>query len=416
MSLSFLLLLLLAFCEMCGGMGFTDGGTEVNESLALNARLDKMERLLYEQENLLRQQETLLRQQDSKLSHQGTSLRQQDAKLSRQESVLRQQDAKLSHQESVLRQQDAKLSRQESVLRQQDAKLSRQETLLFQYGKLIQQLRADKVDSRSELGNRPTSDNLQQPLPDTLTTGRYNVTGHMELSTAALESDDIVTAAAHDVMSRAHDGGPFEAVVNHISQQMTEMSADIQTLKNSNSQQNHDIQDAQSSTFVHWGSSQCCGSSHLVYSGVVGGSWYDHSGAATNYLCLTMSPVFSNQQPPSYMAYVYGAEYETYDSYMNKDPTCSVCRSTFSTTVMIPGTNVCTPGWHLQYSGFLMAGYSGHAAGSEYICVDSRFHSRLSSDTNQDGAMLYYTATQCGSLPCEPYVNDKVVLCAVCSK
>ena len=130
MSLSFLLLLLLAFCEMCGGMGFTDGGTEVNESLELNARLDKMERLLYEQENLLRQQETLLRQQD------------------------------------------AKLSRQESVLRQQDAKLSRQETLLFQYGKLIQQLRADKVDSRSELGNKPTSDKLQQPLPDTLTTGR----------------------------------------------------------------------------------------------------------------------------------------------------------------------------------------------------------------------------------------------------
>ena len=172
---------------MCGGMGFTDGGTEVNESLALNARLDKMERLLYEQENLLRQQETLLRQQDSKLSHQGTSLRQQDAKLSRQESVLRQQDAKLSHQESVLRQQDAKLSRQESVLRQQDAKLSRQETLLFQYGKLIQQLRADKVDSRSELGNRPTSDKLQQPLPDTLTTGRYNVTGHMELPPCSTE-------------------------------------------------------------------------------------------------------------------------------------------------------------------------------------------------------------------------------------
>ena len=71
-----------------------------------------------------------------------------------------------------------------------------------------------------------------------------------------------MTAAAHDVMSRANDGGPFEAVVNHISQQMTEMSADIQTLKNSNSQQNHDIQDAQSSTFVHWGSSQCGGSSH----------------------------------------------------------------------------------------------------------------------------------------------------------
>ena len=238
----------------------------------------------------------------------------------------------------------------------------------------------------------------------------------MELPPVALESDDIVTSAAHDVISRSDDGGPLEAVVSHISQQVTELNADIQTLKNSNSQQDHDIQDAQSSTFVHWGSSKCGGSSHLVYSGVVGGSHYTHSGAATNYLCLTMSPVFSNQQLPSYMAYLYGGEYETYDSHMDKDPTCSVCRSTFSTTVMIPGTNVCTPGWHLQYSGFLTAGYSGHAAGSEYICVDSQFQSRLSSDTDQNGKLLYYTVTRCGSLPCEPYVNDKVVLCAVCSK
>ena len=142
MALSFLLLLLLAvFSEMCGGMGFTDEGTELGESSVsvLNARLDKLERLLYEQ------------------------------------------DAKLVRQATLLRQQDAKLSRQESMLRQQDAKLSRQETLLFRYGKLIQQLKAQKVDSRSQLGNRPTSDKLQQPLPDTLTTGRYNVTGHTEL-------------------------------------------------------------------------------------------------------------------------------------------------------------------------------------------------------------------------------------------
>ena len=259
-----------------------------------------------------------------------------NARLDKLERLLHEQDAKLVRQETLFFvNKMLSCPRQESVLRQQDAKLSRQETLLFRYGKLIQPLRAQKVDSRSELGNRPTSDKLQQPLPDTLTTGRYNVTGHMELPPAALGSGDIETAADHDVMSRSDDGGPLEAVVSHISQQVTELSADIQayksqtsadiqTLKNSNSQQDHDIQDAQSSTFVHWGSSQCGGSSDLVYSGVVGGSHYTHSGAATNYLCLTMSPVFSNQQLPSYMAYLYGGEYETYDSHMNKDPTCSV--------------------------------------------------------------------------------------------
>ena len=244
MLLSFLLLLLITFSEMRAGMGFTDGGTDVSESLMLFARLNKMERLLHVQ------------------------------------------DAKLVRQEALLRQQEAKLSRQESVLRQQDAKLSRQESLLFQDGKLIQQLRAEKVDSRSEFGNSPTSDKLQQPLPDTLTTGRYNVTGHMELPPVALESDDILTSAAHDVISRSDDGGPLEAVVSHISQQVTELSVDIQTLKNSNSQQDHDIQDAQSSTFVHWSSSQCGGSSHLVYSGVVGGSHSHQLSVSHDVSCV----------------------------------------------------------------------------------------------------------------------------------
>ena len=167
----------------------------------------------------------------------------------------------------------------------------RQETLLFRYGRLIQQLRAEKVDSRSEFGNSPTSDKLQQPLLDTLTTGQT------QLPPVALGSDDIVTAKAHDVMSRSDDGGPLEAVVSHISQQVTEMSADIQAfksqtsadiqrLKNSNSQQDHDIQDAQSSTFVHWSSSQCGGSSHLVYSGVVGGSHSHQLSVSHDVSCV----------------------------------------------------------------------------------------------------------------------------------
>ena len=89
MPLSFLLLLLVVFSEMCAGMGFAGGGTEVSESSVVITRLDKMERLLHEQdaklvrqENLLRLQETILRQQDAKLSHQASLLHQQDAMLS----------------------------------------------------------------------------------------------------------------------------------------------------------------------------------------------------------------------------------------------------------------------------------------------------------------------------------------------
>ena len=356
--MSFLFLLLLfGSGGVDWSLGLTDGGTEVSESSVLGQRMDTLERLLLEQ--------------------------------------------------------DAKLSRQESLLRQQAAKLSRQAALLFQYGHLIQQLRAEKVDSAPEnLHNGPASDQLPA-VPETLTARCRNATDDEEPSPATLDSDDTVTSDFHDFMSRSNDGGPLEAVVSQISQRVTELSVDIQALKDSDTQQDRDIQDARSSTFVHWGSSQCSASSHLVYSGVVGGSYYGDSGAATNNLCLTLSPVFGDDTSAG--AHLYGAEYQTHDSHMDKDPVCAVCRSTFSTTVMIPGTNVCTPGWHLHYSGFLMAGgYS--AVGSEFTCVDSHLESRLNSDQNENGKGLFYTATRCGSLPCAPYVNDKTVTCAVCSK
>ncbi|XP_070206591.1 uncharacterized protein [Littorina saxatilis] len=83
-------------------------------------------------------------------------------------------------------------------------------------------------------------------------------------------------------------------------------------------------------------------------------------------------------------ALLYGAEYEAPDSHQNKDPVCAVCRSTLSTTVMIPGTKVCTPGWHLQYSGYLMAGSYDLTAGTEYICVHSERESTAYGDADED--------------------------------
>ncbi|KAL8589956.1 hypothetical protein ACOMHN_024043 [Nucella lapillus] len=83
---------------------------------------------------------------------------------------------------------------------------------------------------------------------------------------------------------------------------------------------------------------------------------------------------------------------------------------------MIPGTNVYSPGWHVDYEGFLIAGSYGQAGSTQYICVDSKMESRVGGDATLYGMAMYYTVTQCGSLPCEPYENNKLVTCAVCSK
>jgi hypothetical protein len=194
-----------------------------------------------------------------------------------------------------------------------------------------------------------------------------------------------------------------------MSQQMTAMSADIQALQTS-------VVEAGSSTFTRWGHSQCPSNTDLVYSGVVGGKHYSQSGGGSDYLCLTMSPVFSGHTAGSDHGYLYGAEYETFDAHMESDAVCAVCRSRHPTTIMIPGTNVCTTGWTKQYDGYLVGERDVHQRSPNFICVDTAMEERPGTAENRDGALLYLTVTQCGSLPCGPYENNRVVTCVVCSR
>ena len=149
----------------------------------------------------------------------------------------------------------------------------------------------------------------------------------------------------------------------------------------------------------------------------MGGSHHTSPGAAANNLCLPPNPVFKDHKTPIYHAQLAGAEYETYgESTMDLEPECAVCRIPRATQLMLPATNACLSGWTLEYSGYLMAGLPSHPAASEYICVDSSLGYLPGTQANSNGKLVFYTVTSCGSLACPPYVNNKVVLCAVCSK
>ena len=154
----------------------------------------------------------------------------------------------------------------------------------------------------------------------------------------------------------------------------------------------------------------------FVATGVVGGSWYDHTGAAANHLCLTRTPEFDNVPVPVYYAILYGAEYEYMSGHQDHDLPCSVCRAPQSTTIMVPATLTCPPGWTTQYTGHLVAGRYTHKAATEYVCLDGSPEHADGGHESKNGNLFYYTITRCGSLPCPPYVDNKVVLCAVCSK
>ena len=61
-----------------------------------------------------------------------------------------------------------------------------------------------------------------------------------------------------------------------------------------------------------------------------------------------------------------------------------------------------------------MAADDDHTS-SEYVCVDSKMESHMAASTDSNGALFYFTIAQCGSLPCGPYVQNKVLPCVVCS-
>ena len=181
------------------------------------------------------------------------------------------------------------------------------------------------------------------------------------------------------------------------------------------------------STYVRWGRTSCPGNdTDQVYSGYTAGSHYSETGAAVNYLCL--SPV---AQWASYTdavdsgAKIYGAEYELTDQrsilffgnpLIDDNVPCSVCRSSRSSVLMVPGRNTCFNGWNLEYAGYLASGGYGHRAATEYLCLDANPETLPGGFSDQNGKLFYLVEGICGSLECPPYENGRELTCAVCSK
>ncbi|XP_045191063.2 uncharacterized protein LOC123547883 [Mercenaria mercenaria] len=183
--------------------------------------------------------------------------------------------------------------------------------------------------------------------------------------------------------------------------------------------------------YVRWGKTECPKNVTTVYPGVAGGSSFEHSGAASNYLCLPLDPDWTDKNKNdntkrSLGAHVHGAEYqleggntgffgdniqETID-----DVPCAVCETERPNVLMIPGKTTCYEGWSIEYIGFLSAGRYDHKAASEFICLDENPDAAEGDDVNENGKLLYLAEARCGSLPCPPYIDGRVMTCVVCSK
>ena len=161
----------------------------------------------------------------------------------------------------------------------------------------------------------------------------------------------------------------------------------------------------------------------LLYSGIVGGSYYGHIGGGGEYVCLPNNPKYDKYQDGyQSVSYMYGTEYEIgFNPFKNKlhnhDVPCAVCYvKSRATQLMIPARNDCPSGWNEEYHGYLMADHHTHKHSTSFICIDGEAEFVHGSHANRNGALLYLVEGQCGSLPCLPYVAGRELTCSVCTK
>ena len=159
-----------------------------------------------------------------------------------------------------------------------------------------------------------------------------------------------------------------------------------------------------------------------ISTGFAGGSAWNSVGGGSNYLCLRSDPIIrmTDEDRGDRRVEIHGAEYRDPPNLdlTNHAVPCAVCAVTRRLAVMMPGTNLCDEGWSTEYVGYVASArtFDGRYR-NEFECVDEDVEaSNYTTSENEGGAILYPAQTICGSLPCLPYIDNKDLLCVVCSR
>ncbi|KAK7504927.1 hypothetical protein BaRGS_00003955, partial [Batillaria attramentaria] len=174
---------------------------------------------------------------------------------------------------------------------------------------------------------------------------------------------------------RSDDAGPLEAVVAQQAQELSALKAQLQATEAR-------LQAAESKV-----------TSLQNSQGVAGGSWQGDYGGAANRLCLSLEPQFDGVSfDNSVENKLHGAEYY-FPGHTPNDVPCCVCRAPYPTTIMLPGTFTCPPGWVPQYTGHVTAGNRLSKAASEFLCLDGEPEDRQGTYRIDNGAYFEYSMT-----------------------
>ena len=174
-------------------------------------------------------------------------------------------------------------------------------------------------------------------------------------------------------------------------------------------------------TYTRWGISSCSTEDNaLLYAGRAGGSYLNHIGGASNYLCMPNVPLYQLPHRPGEQgrSSVYRVKYSdpVITSRQDHNAPCAVCYVPDKTVVvMIPATTECPTGWTREYYGYLMSENIIHTR-TEFVCVDRAMETIFNSQNPIPSSSFYHVEASCPTMPCPPYDNQKELNCVVCTK
>ena len=180
-------------------------------------------------------------------------------------------------------------------------------------------------------------------------------------------------------------------------------------------------------TYTRWGKSSCPSTSgtELVYSGIAGGTFYNIQGGGAEKLCMPTDPDYLSGTTGilatlSNSPVVDGAEYEFWagpkTNLANHNVPCAVCyASSKAAMIMVPAKSVCPSSWTREYYGYLTTEHKTHYR-SLFNCIDVDADALSGGTGNTNGALFYHVLSTCNGFQCPPYVANRALSCAVCTK
>ena len=169
-------------------------------------------------------------------------------------------------------------------------------------------------------------------------------------------------------------------------------------------------------TYIRWGNTTCPYGANTIYKGTAVGGRFDQKTSPSNLMCLPYDTMDNpNNVVPQETA--YAVEYNA-GGVLNhaqcRNMPCVLCETTgLGDKIMIPSHYVCPDGWHKEYSGYIMAGGSGHPGGSMYYCIDENLEQVKGSGNCEN---LHYLHTVGAVRSYVPNTTSKALSCVVCTK